>query len=62
MSVYRASTIKRARATRGDMDERAEFLIAYALEHGPITVRGLYYQAEVHGIPGIDKRAMSENG
>ena len=24
-------------------------------EHGPVTVRGLYYQAEVAGIPGIDK-------
>jgi hypothetical protein len=37
------------------MEERAEFLIAYAEEHGPITVRGLYYQAEVAGLPGIDK-------
>ncbi len=55
MSVYRASPIKRDRATQREMDERAEFLIAYALEHGPITVRGLYYQAEVHSISGIDK-------
>jgi len=37
------------------MEERAEFLIAYANEHGPVTVRGLYYQAEVHGLPGIGK-------
>ncbi|MGE3366770.1 MAG: hypothetical protein AB7I34_25380 [Rhizobiaceae bacterium] len=21
----------------------------------PVTVRGLYYQSEVHGLPGIDK-------
>jgi hypothetical protein len=37
------------------MEERAEFLIGYAGEHGPVTVRGLYYQAEVHGVPGITK-------
>jgi hypothetical protein len=37
------------------MEERAEFLIRYAEEHGPVTVRQLYYQAEVHGLPGIDK-------
>ena len=33
----------------------AEFLIRYADKHGPITVRGLYYQAEVAGVEGIDK-------
>ena len=37
------------------MEERAEFLIDYAEEHGPVTVRQLYYQAEVAGLPGIDK-------
>jgi hypothetical protein len=37
------------------MEERAEFLIAYASEHGPVTVRGLYYQAEVASLPGISK-------
>jgi hypothetical protein len=41
------------------MEERAEFLIDYAKKHGPVTVRGLYYQAEVHGIPGIDKQDNS---
>jgi hypothetical protein len=41
------------------MEERAAFLIDYAEQHGLITVRGLYYQAEVAGIPGIDK---TENG
>jgi hypothetical protein len=46
---------KRHRATSSEMDERAEFLIAYAEEHGPVTVRQLYYQAEVHGLPGIEK-------
>ncbi len=53
--VYEASPVKRARATNADMEARAEFLIAYAKEHGPVTVRQLYYQAEVHGLPGIDK-------
>jgi hypothetical protein len=37
------------------MEERAEFLIDYAGEHGPVTVRQLYYRAEVEGVPGIDK-------
>lgn len=50
---------KRRRATRAEMDARAAFLIDYAEAHGPITVRGLYYQAEVAGLPGIDK---SESG
>jgi hypothetical protein len=55
-TAYQASPIKRRRrATRDEMEERADFLIAYANEHGPVTVRGLYYQAEVHGMPGIDK-------
>ncbi len=53
--VYPASPIKRRRATKAEMEERAEFLIDYAEEHGPITVRGLYYQAEVHGVPGVTK-------
>jgi len=53
--VCEASTIKRRRATRAEMAERAEFLIIYAEAHGPVTVRQLYYQAEVQGVPGIDK-------
>lgn len=57
-ALYDASPItpsRRRRATRDEMEERAEFLIDYARRHGPVTVRGLYYQAEVHGIPGIEK-------
>ena len=62
---YDASHIKtrrrknRRRASNAEMEERAEFLIDYAEEHGPITVRGLYYQAEVAGLPGIDKSQSS---
>lgn len=57
--VYQASPVKRRRATQAQMADRAEFFINYAQVHGPVTVRGLYYQAEVAGVPGIDK---SENG
>ena len=57
--VYAASPIKRRRATQDEMEVRAEFLIDYAAEHGPVTVRGLYYQAEVAGVPGIDKTDSS---
>lgn len=56
--LYKASPIKRRRrrrATKDEMEERAEFLINYASEHGPISVRGLYYQAEVAAVPGIGK-------
>jgi hypothetical protein len=41
------------------METRAKFLIDYAEEHGPVTVRGLYYQAEVANAPGIDKTDSS---
>ena len=37
------------------MEARAEFLIDYASQHAPVTVRQLYYQAEVAGLPGIEK-------
>lgn len=53
--TYQASNIKRRRATKAEMETRAQFLIDYAEEHGPVTVRGLYYQAEVANVPGIDK-------
>lgn len=58
--VYEASPIKkRRRASKAEMEERAAFLCDYASEHGPVSVRGLYYQAEVNGIAGIDK---TDNG
>lgn len=55
MSAYAASPVKRARATQQEMEARATFLLAYAREHAPVTVRQLYYVAEVHGVPGITK-------
>jgi hypothetical protein len=54
-----ASRIKRRRAARNEMEERARFLIDYAAQHGPISVCGLYYQAEVAVISGIDKTESS---
>jgi hypothetical protein len=54
--LYEASVITpRRRATAAEMDERAEFYIRYADEHGPVTVRQLYYRAVVEGVAGIDK-------
>lgn len=52
-------TEPRRRATRDEMEIRAQFLIDYARKHGPITVRGLYYQAEVSRLSGIDKTESS---
>jgi hypothetical protein len=51
---YVASHVRR-RATQWEMEQRARFLIAKAQELGPVTIRGLYYQAEVAGLPGITK-------
>ena len=54
-AFYPARAVKRHRATKAEMEERAGFLIDYADEHGPVTVRQLYYQAVVHELPGIEK-------
>jgi hypothetical protein len=57
--VYAASRTKSARRTSAEMEECARFLIDYAERHGSVTVRQLYYRAEVEGLPGIDK---TDNG
>lgn len=59
--VYKASPIKRQRATRDEMEARAEFLIDYAQRHKPVTVRQLFYAATVAGVPGIDKTEAGYN-
>jgi len=41
------------------MEARARFLIGYARRHGPVSARGLYYQAEVAKVSGIDKQETS---
>ncbi len=53
--AYVTSPIKRHRASQGEMEIRAEFLIAYAAEQEPVTVRQLYYAAIVNDLPGVDK-------
>ena len=54
--LYEAGPVKpRRRASRDEMEARAEFLIRYAKKHGPVTVRQLYYRAEVEGLAGIEK-------
>jgi hypothetical protein len=53
--VYDASAIEHRRATQDEMETLADFLITYASEHGPVSVRGLQYQAEVALILGIEK-------
>jgi hypothetical protein len=64
-TVYEASHIsadndnKRHRATKDEMEERAVFLLAYAKEHRPVTVRQLFYAAVSHRVPGVRK---DENG
>src|SRR6056297_3235952 len=55
MEVYQASPIKRRRATKAEMAERAAFLIDYAERYGPVTVRQLFYAATVHNVPGVEK-------
>jgi hypothetical protein len=60
-STYAASRTKRPRATNAEMKERADFFVAYAERHDPVTVRQLYYQAEVAGLPGIEKTDAGYN-
>ncbi|MFD1156963.1 hypothetical protein [Roseovarius aestuarii] len=55
MTVYHAGPLKRHRATKEEMAERANFLIAYAKTHSPVTVRQLFYAATVANLPGIEK-------
>jgi len=49
----------RRRATKEEMEIRAQFLISYAIRHHPVTVRQLFYAATVAGVPGIEK---NDNG
>ena len=59
MTVYDASPVKRKRATQDEMEVRARFLINYAEQYAPVSVRGLYYQSEVAELPGITKDESS---
>lgn len=49
-AVYQASTIKRKRATKAEMQERKDFVAEFAKQYAPVTVRQVFYAATVHGI------------
>jgi len=58
--LYGASPVnERQRATGEEREEPARFLIKYSDQHGPVTVRGLYYRAEVARLPLIHKTETS---
>jgi hypothetical protein len=48
--VYAASHIKRARATKGEVEKRRAALCAIAKRSAPATVRQIYYLATVAGL------------
>ena len=48
--VYETSHINRRRATKAEMEARAEALIDIVSEIEPCTVRQVFYQATVRGI------------
>src|SRR3954465_13435931 len=50
MNAYVASPIKRARASKAQMETRAEALIEIARAMQPCTVRQAFYQATVRGL------------
>jgi hypothetical protein len=50
MALYGASTIKRLRATKAQIEERREGLLEIVSEMQPTTVRQVFYQATVRGL------------
>jgi hypothetical protein len=52
---YEASPIKRRRATQAEMADRREMIVDLVHEHGPCSVRHVYYRAVVARVPGITK-------
>ncbi len=54
-SSYAARPTKRPRASKAEMERRADGLVLLAHEHGPCSVRHLFYQATVSKVPGITK-------
>ena len=55
MSTATVHEARRTRATRAEMEERAEALITLASANGPCSVRHLFYAATVAKVPGIMK-------
>jgi hypothetical protein len=48
-AVYETSPIKRQRATKAEVEERREALLAIVADGRPMTVRQVFYQATVRG-------------
>src|SRR5260370_38935944 len=48
--IYPASHIKRHRATKADVEQRRDSLLAIVKAMRPMTVRQVFYQATVRGI------------
>ena len=48
--VYQTSHLKRARSTKGEVEERRAALYAIVAQQKPMTVRQVFYQATVRGI------------
>jgi len=48
--IYRASPIKRHRATKAEVEQRRDSLLAIVKAMRPMTVRQVFYQATVRGI------------
>jgi hypothetical protein len=48
--AYETSQLKRGRATKAEMEVRAEALIDIVEEIAPCTVRQVFYQATVRGV------------
>ena len=49
-AAYQASPIKRIRATKAEVEERREALLAIIDAGRPMTVRQVFYQATVRGL------------
>lgn len=54
-AAYGARRTNRTRATKAEMVERAAMLTDLAAQHGPCSVRHLFYASVVAGVPGITK-------
>jgi hypothetical protein len=51
-AIYDPSHIKRGRATKAEVEQRREALLAIIDAGRPMTVRQVFYQATVHGLVG----------
>ncbi len=47
--IYQASSIKRIRATKAEVDARRQALLSIVVAGRPMTVRQVFYQATVRG-------------